>query len=73
MSAGQAALVIGPSLVILVVMVTVMARLNRTARQRVERRRAAWKAAHGERPCPLDNVGGFGYKISADFAGYYQP
>jgi uncharacterized membrane protein YidH (DUF202 family) len=52
MNAGQAVEVIGVSLVILVVMIAVMARVNWADRERIERRREAWKAAGSVGPRP---------------------
>jgi hypothetical protein len=45
MSAGQAVLVVGVSLVIVAVMIAVMIRLERVQRRRIERRREAFRAA----------------------------
>ena len=52
MSASQAIMVVGVSMVILIVMITVMVRVNRISRQRIERRREAWKAEGNEGPYP---------------------
>ncbi len=71
MSASQAVIVVGISLVILSVMITVMVRVNRTSRQRIERRREAWKAAGNEGPDPADEPGGSLYRIDPDFPRNY--
>ncbi len=47
-------IIIGVFSVILIVMVVVMTRLNRTAHQRIQCRRDAWKAEGGIGPCPGD-------------------
>jgi hypothetical protein len=67
MSASQAVIVVGVSLVILIVMITVMVRVNRISRQRIERRREAWKAEGNEGPYPGDDPGGSLYRINPDF------
>jgi hypothetical protein len=62
MSAGQAVLVVGVSLVIIAVMIAVMIRLGRVQRRSIQRRREAWKAAGGVGPGPDDYIGhGGGY------------
>jgi hypothetical protein len=67
MTASQAVIVVGAFSVILVVMTTMMARLNRIASQRIERRRAAWKAEGGVGPCPGDTTSRGGYNASLNF------
>jgi hypothetical protein len=47
MSAGQAVLLVGVSLVIIALMIAVMIRFERVQHRRIERRREAWKAAGG--------------------------
>jgi hypothetical protein len=54
MSAGEALVVIGVSLVITAVMIMQMTRLDGISRQRSERRRAAWKATGTVGPHPQD-------------------
>jgi hypothetical protein len=54
MSAVQAIIVIGVFTVIVTATVVVMARMNSRARQRIQRRREAWKAAGGIGHCPGD-------------------
>ena len=56
MSAGQAVLLVGVSLVIIAVMIAVMIRLERVQRRLIERRREAWKAAGGVGRCPGDDM-----------------
>jgi hypothetical protein len=48
---------VGGSLVILAVMIAVMIRLDRIYRQRIQRRRQAWKAEGGIGTCPGDDTG----------------
>ncbi len=60
MSAGQAVLLVGGSLVILAVMI----RLDRAHRRRIQGRREAWKAAGSVGPCP-----GTGYYGPTGFDG----
>jgi hypothetical protein len=55
MSAGQAVLLVGGSLVIIAVIIAVMIRLERVQRRRIQRRREAWKAAGGVGTCPGDH------------------
>ena len=66
MSAGQAIAVVGVSLVILVVTIAVMMRVNRTARERIERRREAWKADGCVGPCP-ESFGGGSFRCYGPF------
>ena len=54
MSAGQAVLLVGVSLVIIALMI----RFERVQHRRIERRREAWKAAGGVDPYPDDYMGG---------------
>jgi hypothetical protein len=61
MSAGQAILLVGASLAIIAVMITVMVRLERVQRRWIERRREAWKAAGGVDAHPDDYIGHGGY------------
>ncbi len=63
MSAGEALVVIGVSLVITAAMIMLMTRLDGVSRQRSERRRAAWKATGTVGPYPDDRfpeAGNFG-------------
>ena len=65
MSAGQAVLLVGGSLVILAVMIAVMIRLDRAHhRRRIQGRREAWNAAGSVGPCP-----GTGYYGPTGFHG----
>jgi hypothetical protein len=57
MSAGQAVLLVGVSLVIIALMIAVMIRFERVQHRRIERRREAWKAAGGVDPYPDDYIG----------------
>ena len=57
MSALQAVVVVGVSLVIMAVTIAVMMRMNRASRQQIERRRDAWEAARGVGHCPGDYRG----------------
>jgi hypothetical protein len=57
MSAVQAVLVIGASVVIIAVTIAVMIRLERVQRRWIQRRRDAWKAAGGVGPVPDDYIG----------------
>ena len=66
MCTGQAVLVIGVSLVILTVMAVVMARMNASASQRIQRRREAWKASAGVGPSPGDG------RFPGDFSDSYN-
>ena len=61
MSAGQAILLVGVSLVIIAVMIAVMIRLEQVQHRRIERRREAWKAAGGVDAYPDDYIGHGGY------------
>lgn len=70
MNATQALIVIGASLVVAAAMAMVMRRLNRTARERNERRRAAWEAEGGVGPCPGDDTSRFDF--NTHFNGNYS-
>jgi hypothetical protein len=69
MSAGEAVLLVGGSLVIVAVMITVMIRLNRVQHRRIQRRREAWKAAGGVDASPDDYIGHGGYS-SGSFGNF---
>jgi hypothetical protein len=78
MSAGQAVLVVGVSLVIIAVVIAVMIRLERVQRRWIQRRREAWKAAGSAGPCPgtgyygptgFYSGGGFGPPGGGGFSG----
>lgn len=55
--------------VILVAVIAVMTRMNRAARQRIERRRAKWKAEGGVGPCPGDTSPATEYYMNIDPGG----
>jgi hypothetical protein len=57
MSASHVAIVVGGFLLILTMMIAVMTRMDRTAQQRIQRRRQAWEAAGSIDPCPGDHRG----------------
>jgi hypothetical protein len=61
MSAGEAVLLVGVSLVLIALMITVGIRMNRVQQRRIERRREAWKAAGGVDAHPDDYIGYGGY------------
>jgi hypothetical protein len=61
MSAGEAVLLVGVSLVLIALMITVGIRMNRVQQRRIERRREAWKAAGGVDAYPDDYIGHGGY------------
>ena len=69
MTASQAIIMVGIFLVVAAAMTVVMVRLNRTARQRNERRRAAWEAEGGVGPCPGDDTSKFDF--NTHFNGNY--
>jgi hypothetical protein len=61
MSAGEAVLLVGVSLVLIALMITVGIRMNRVQQRRIQRRREAWKAAGGVDAYPDDYIGHGGY------------
>ena len=69
MNASQALIVIAVFLVVAAAMAMVMRRMNRIARQRNERRRAAWEAEGGVGPCPGEHTSGFDF--NTHFNGNY--
>jgi hypothetical protein len=61
MSAGQAVLVVGVSLVSIAGLVWVMMRIDRSSSALFRRRREAWKAEGNVGPYPGDSTSGGGY------------
>ena len=66
MSAVEAVLLAGGSLLIMAMMITAMIRMNRAQHRRIQRRREAWRAAGGTDAEPDDYIGSGTY-MSGNF------